>query len=106
MPSRASKHVCCNPAVDWELRLASVRSVCVLAYATLLTQGSLLCRACAGVEALRQYDGPTCFAIPGNHDWIDGLETFQRHIQHKGWLGGYLLPQVPAPPLLKRLPLT
>ena len=23
------------------------------------------------------------FAIPGNHDWIDGLETFQRHIQHK-----------------------
>ena len=45
-------------------------------------------------QVLKQYDGPTCFAIPGNHDWIDGLETFQRHIQHKGWLGGYLLPQV------------
>lgn len=30
----------------------------------------------------------------GNHDWIDGLETFQRHIQHKGWIGGWLLPQV------------
>ena len=26
-------------------------------------------------------------------DWIDGLETFQRHIQHKGWIGGWLLPQ-------------
>ena len=26
-------------------------------------------------------------------DWIDGLETFQRHVIHKGWLGGWLLPQ-------------
>ncbi|KAK9823894.1 hypothetical protein WJX72_006230 [[Myrmecia] bisecta] len=55
--------------------------------------GDLHCRSCAAAEALRRYDGPTCFAIPGNHDWIDGLETFQRHIQHKGWLGGWLLPQ-------------
>ncbi|EFJ44074.1 hypothetical protein VOLCADRAFT_65342, partial [Volvox carteri f. nagariensis] len=31
--------------------------------------------------------------IPGNHDWIDGLETFTREIQHQGWLGGWLLPQ-------------
>lgn len=23
------------------------------------------------------------FAIPGNHDWIDGLETFTSYIQHK-----------------------
>ncbi len=52
------------------------------------------CRACLASETLRQYTGPTCFAIPGNHDWIDGLETFQRHIHHKGWLGGWLLPQV------------
>lgn len=51
-------------------------------------------RACLASETLRQYEGPTCFAIPGNHDWIDGLETFQRHIHHKGWLGGWLLPQV------------
>ena len=42
---------------------------------------------------LRDYPGPQCFAIPGNHDWIDGLDTFQRHFQHKGWLGGWLLPQ-------------
>ena len=51
-------------------------------------------RACAAAEALANYEGPTAFAIPGNHDWIDGLETFQRFIQHKGWLGGWLLPQV------------
>ena len=56
-------------------------------------------RACAAAEALRQYDGPTCFAIPGNHDWIDGLETYQRHIQHKGWLGGWLLPQASYLPI-------
>lgn len=51
------------------------------------------CHACTGAAALRAYDGPTAFAIPGNHDWIDGLETFQRYIQHRGWLGGWLLPQ-------------
>ena len=45
------------------------------------------------MAALAAYDGPTAFAIPGNHDWIDGLETFQRYIQHRGWLGGWLLPQ-------------
>ncbi len=50
-------------------------------------------RACAAAQALARYDGPTAFAIPGNHDWIDGLETFQRFIQHRGWLGGWLLPQ-------------
>lgn len=49
-------------------------------------------------ECLHQYGGPTAFAIPGNHDWIDGLETYTRHIQHKGWLGGWLLPQVCALP--------
>ncbi|GLI59475.1 hypothetical protein VaNZ11_001358 [Volvox africanus] len=47
----------------------------------------------ASSSALRRYTGPTAFAIPGNHDWIDGLETFTREIQHKGWLGGWLLPQ-------------
>ncbi|GFR41995.1 hypothetical protein Agub_g2809, partial [Astrephomene gubernaculifera] len=47
----------------------------------------------ASAAALRRYGGPTAFAIPGNHDWIDGLETFTREIQHKGWLGGWLLPQ-------------
>lgn len=44
-------------------------------------------------RALRSYAGPQCFAIPGNHDWIDGLNTYMRHILHRGWLGGWLLPQ-------------
>uniref|UniRef100_A0A061SNC4 Calcineurin-like metallo-phosphoesterase superfamily protein isoform 1 n=1 Tax=Tetraselmis sp. GSL018 TaxID=582737 RepID=A0A061SNC4_9CHLO len=44
-------------------------------------------------RALRKYEGPQCFAIPGNHDWIDGLETFMRHFVCKGWLGGWMLPQ-------------
>ena len=29
----------------------------------------------ASAAALRRWGGPTCFAIPGNHDWIDGLEV-------------------------------
>jgi hypothetical protein len=29
-------------------------------------------------------------------DWIDGLETFIKQIMHKGWLGGWLMPQVGA----------
>lgn len=48
----------------------------------------------ASSAALRAYRGPHSFVIPGNHDWIDGLETFIKQIQHKGWLGGWLLPQV------------
>uniref|UniRef100_A0A7S1T4N1 Calcineurin-like phosphoesterase domain-containing protein n=1 Tax=Tetraselmis chuii TaxID=63592 RepID=A0A7S1T4N1_9CHLO len=44
-------------------------------------------------KALRRYEGPQCFAIPGNHDWIDFLETFMRHFTCKGWLGGWMLPQ-------------
>ncbi|KAK6939564.1 Calcineurin-like phosphoesterase domain, ApaH type [Dillenia turbinata] len=46
-----------------------------------------------GVSDLKQYDGPQCFVIPGNHDWFDGLHTFMRYICHKSWLGGWILPQ-------------
>ncbi|KVI06660.1 hypothetical protein Ccrd_014985 [Cynara cardunculus var. scolymus] len=45
------------------------------------------------VSELKQYDGPQCFVIPGNHDWFDGLQTFMRYICHKSWLGGWLMPQ-------------
>ena len=55
------------------------------------------CRTCQATAALEQYTGPSCFAIPGNHDWIDGLETYQRHIQHRGWLGGKPDCQAPQP---------
>ncbi|CAM6089158.1 unnamed protein product [Calypogeia fissa] len=47
----------------------------------------------AGVKSLEDYDGPQCFAIPGNHDWFDGLDTFMRFICHRSWLGGWLMPQ-------------
>jgi hypothetical protein len=36
---------------------------------------------------------PTCFAIPGNHDWFDGLQTFIRRICYRDQLGGWQLPQ-------------
>ncbi|KAL0323083.1 UNVERIFIED_CONTAM: hypothetical protein Sangu_1927600 [Sesamum angustifolium] len=45
------------------------------------------------VPTLKQYDGPQCFLIPGNHDWFDGLQTFMRYICHKSWLGGWFMPQ-------------
>ncbi|KAJ4801307.1 Calcineurin-like metallo-phosphoesterase superfamily [Rhynchospora pubera] len=46
-----------------------------------------------GVSNLRDYYGPQCFIIPGNHDWFDGLHTFMRYICHKSWLGGWFMPQ-------------
>ncbi|GAA0165384.1 hypothetical protein Leryth_012930 [Lithospermum erythrorhizon] len=46
-----------------------------------------------GFAELKQYDGPQCFVIPGNHDWFDGLQTFMRYICHKSWLGGWFMPQ-------------
>ncbi|KAI5656186.1 hypothetical protein M9H77_24979 [Catharanthus roseus] len=46
-----------------------------------------------GETQLKQYDGPQCFVIPGNHDWFDGLQTFMRYICHKSWLGGWFMPQ-------------
>lgn len=36
---------------------------------------------------------PQCFAIPGNHDWFDGLNQFMRNIVFRDWLGGWILPQ-------------
>lgn len=36
------------------------------------------CRLCAKEAALRSYDGPTFFAVPGNHDWCAGC----------GWAAG------------------
>ncbi|RNF03187.1 hypothetical protein TraAM80_05921 [Trypanosoma rangeli] len=36
---------------------------------------------------------PLLFAIPGNHDWLDGLVTFKKYIIAENWLGGWLMPQ-------------
>ncbi|CBZ26610.1 conserved hypothetical protein [Leishmania mexicana MHOM/GT/2001/U1103] len=42
-------------------------------------------------EALRSV--PLLFAIPGNHDWFDGLTTYRKYILERTWLGGWLMPQ-------------
>ena len=44
-------------------------------------------------ESLKSYEGPLVFAIPGNHDWFDGLATYTRYILSRDWLGGWLMPQ-------------
>ncbi|KPA75379.1 hypothetical protein ABB37_08657 [Leptomonas pyrrhocoris] len=42
-------------------------------------------------EALRSV--PLLFAIPGNHDWFDGLGTYMKYILEGTWIGGWLMPQ-------------
>lgn len=39
------------------------------------------------------YGHPHAFAIPGNHDWLDGLVAFRRVMCSAQRLGGWLLPQ-------------
>ncbi len=34
-------------------------------------------------------DPPALFAIPGNHDWYDGLTSFLRFFCQGGWVGGW-----------------
>ncbi|KAG5506406.1 hypothetical protein JKF63_05909 [Porcisia hertigi] len=47
---------------------------------------------CATAEAaLRSV--PLLFAIPGNHDWFDGLTTYRKYIIEREWIGGWLMPQ-------------
>jgi len=36
---------------------------------------------------------PLCFAIPGNHDYLDGMFAFSRCLLDRDWLGGWRLPQ-------------
>jgi len=50
--------------------------------------------ACAGgLSGLSSYSGPQVFAIPGNHDWFDGLQTYLRYICGRDFCGGWLMPQ-------------
>lgn len=49
--------------------------------------------AVSTTPSLEKYEGPCAFAIPGNHDWFDGLSTFNRFICNRDWLGGWHLPQ-------------
>ncbi|HEX6371170.1 MAG TPA: metallophosphoesterase [Longimicrobium sp.] len=34
-------------------------------------------------------DHPDLFALPGNHDWYDGLTSFMRQFCQKRWIGGW-----------------
>ena len=36
---------------------------------------------------------PDVFAVPGNHDWYDGLVSFTRLFCSKAWFGGWRAPQ-------------
>jgi hypothetical protein len=40
-----------------------------------------------------QLTNPCMFAIPGNHDWYDGLTGFMRLFAQQGWIGGRELVQ-------------
>lgn len=44
-------------------------------------------------EESRHVTPPCAYAIPGNHDWYDGLHTFVHCICHRDWLGGWRMPQ-------------
>jgi Calcineurin-like phosphoesterase len=36
-----------------------------------------------------EYGAPDLFAVPGNHDWYDGLTSFLRIFCQRGWVGGW-----------------
>ena len=42
---------------------------------------------------MNTYLGPSCFTVPGNHDYYDGLASYTRYVLNRDWLGGWLLPQ-------------
>ena len=46
----------------------------------------------SGSGDVDSYRGPCAFAIPGNHDWFDGLVTYTRFVLGRDWLGGWLIP--------------
>jgi hypothetical protein len=42
---------------------------------------------------LEESEAPHLYAIPGNHDWYDGLTSFIRIFCQGGWIGGWRLKQ-------------
>jgi len=54
---------------------------------------SSTCGPCSSAAALAAWRGPAALAIPGNHDWVDGLAVYSSFILDRGWLGGWALPQ-------------
>ncbi|ORC89049.1 uncharacterized protein TM35_000142600 [Trypanosoma theileri] len=71
-----------------------VAHICMLSASkveTLVRQRSLKSVSYSMEEVLRSV--PLLFAIPGNHDWLDGLVTFKKYIEEESWIGGWFMPQ-------------
>lgn len=47
----------------------------------------------AALPWTREPDNPELFALPGNHDWYDGLTSFMRLFCQGSWVGGWNTPQ-------------
>ena len=43
----------------------------------------------AALPCSDETSAPTVFAIPGNHDWYDGLAGFMRYFGQQRWFGGW-----------------
>jgi Calcineurin-like phosphoesterase len=43
----------------------------------------------AALPCTEQAEPPRLYAIPGNHDWYDGLTTFMRLFCRRQWIGGW-----------------
>lgn len=43
----------------------------------------------AALPCVTDDDPPYLFAVPGNHDWYDGLTSFLRLFTQKRWIGGW-----------------
>ena len=43
----------------------------------------------AALPCTTEAQPPTLYAIPGNHDWYDGLTTFMRLFCRRQWVGGW-----------------
>lgn len=43
----------------------------------------------AALPCAPEAEAPHLFAVPGNHDWYDGLTSFIRLFCHRRWIGGW-----------------
>ncbi|CBH08850.1 hypothetical protein, conserved [Trypanosoma brucei gambiense DAL972] len=57
-----------------------------------MTQRRDIADMCLGEDEV-VHSTPLLFAIPGNHDWLDGLVTFKKFIIDESWMGGWFMPQ-------------
>ncbi|WP_281321952.1 metallophosphoesterase [Flavobacterium aestivum] len=49
--------------------------------------------AAHNVPATTENERPIMFAIPGNHDWYDGLTNFMKLFSQKRWIGNWITEQ-------------